>query len=715
MSFSLLLFFCVIAKSALASNCTQNTIQVLASGGFTQLLRPDEGDYLLCLKYKDALFVNMSTPENRYCLFESWFKLGKLLGQNGTNATKLKIVHGMCLPKVCNARTYVDSGIPLIEKVKNLVAAFAPKYINESIVISAIVEDLLSTANITCSDDTETVGEVLSAGTNPGATLFVIVFFTFCACVVLCSLLHIILSMLEQPLATQEGPGYDGSKMPIAKPYYELNDHVNDGPSSFQQQTETGYIEYTTDSAHKKPSSRSAGEREAVTPLQWLIKTFSIQHNIERLLDTSKNEFPALNGIRVISMFWVILGHSLLLTIHPVLHTSFQIADIVTQFSFTLVQGAFFAVDTFFFLSGFFGAYKCIPMWKDKSFSLFTCLKIYFLRYMRLTPVYSIILLFFVSVFPYMGNGPYWRGFQLLSTNSSSICSKYWWTNLLYINNIYPMNASTLNSCMGWTWYLANDTQFFILLPIICYFFAKRPNVGYIIVGILVTMQISVTAMDVAQFDLLGAKSGSVGGDKDTYIYVKPWCRVTPFVLGIAFQHLYSESKRLKRKMSFTLFMILFSIAGILMASTIFGYYNEIVCPEDHPYCGYGLIAPGNWGLPGQSWQGYMYFSLTYLAWGLGIGILVMCFSHGWGGFVKHFLSNPVWVPLARLTYTAYLTHLILMTYSDYTTLNVTPISVDRMAQQTVAYVVLAYSCGLFCYLFFEKPIMNIMSSMLRR
>lgn len=38
-------------------------------------------------------------------------------------------------------------------------------------------------------------------------------------------------------------------------------------------------------------------------------------------------------------------------------------------------------------------------------------------------------------------------------------CDKFWWRNLLYINNLYPQREM----CMVWTWYMANDTQFYVV------------------------------------------------------------------------------------------------------------------------------------------------------------------------------------------------------------------------------------------------------------
>lgn len=38
-------------------------------------------------------------------------------------------------------------------------------------------------------------------------------------------------------------------------------------------------------------------------------------------------------------------------------------------------------------------------------------------------------------------------------------CDHYWWRNLLYINNLFPQKEM----CMVWSWYMANDTQFYVV------------------------------------------------------------------------------------------------------------------------------------------------------------------------------------------------------------------------------------------------------------
>ena len=77
-------------------------------------------------------------------------------------------------------------------------------------------------------------------------------------------------------------------------------------------------------------------------------------------------------------------------------------------------------------------------------------------------------------------------------------CAKNPWTNLLYINNFftgqefvdgtatYPGRPAD-GQCLGQTWYLANDMQFFILAPPIIYIMWKWKKIGLTLSGLYIT------------------------------------------------------------------------------------------------------------------------------------------------------------------------------------------------------------------------------------
>ena len=60
----------------------------------------------------------------------------------------------------------------------------------------------------------------------------------------------------------------------------------------------------------------------------------------------------------------------------------------------------------------------------------------------RLTPTYMFVLLFWNKLTVFLGEGPNWLNYQ-----SDEACNKYWWTNLLYINNFYPTKFGASVSC----------------------------------------------------------------------------------------------------------------------------------------------------------------------------------------------------------------------------------------------------------------------------
>ena len=115
----------------------------------------------------------------------------------------------------------------------------------------------------------------------------------------------------------------------------------------------------------------------------------------------------------------------------------------------TIVEGGYFAVDTFLFMSGLLATrslLKSLESGKLKM-SFGSYLYLLFARYVRLTPIYVFVLFFYIKAFSYFGSGPYWR----VSTDREMIeeFCKNSWTNPLYINNLYPFDEEGgVNSCM---------------------------------------------------------------------------------------------------------------------------------------------------------------------------------------------------------------------------------------------------------------------------
>lgn len=69
---------------------------------------------------------------------------------------------------------------------------------------------------------------------------------------------------------------------------------------------------------------------------------------------------------------------------------------------------------------------------RQKIFNLKGALRMIALRFMRLIPIYGLVILFMTSAFKYLGDGPVWRK---LKESQEINCRENYWTNLLFINN----------------------------------------------------------------------------------------------------------------------------------------------------------------------------------------------------------------------------------------------------------------------------------------
>lgn len=137
---------------------------------------------------------------------------------------------------------------------------------------------------------------------------------------------------------------------------------------------------------------------------------FSIRAGLKELLVSSpKRSLRTLDGMRALSMFWIILGHTADFQTPPVLGLSnYSIPGaLLKEFSFQFMPAANFAVDTFFFLSGLLTAYVLIKgvLKKKKNFPFI--LAIVF-RWLRIVPVLAFLVGAYATIFKYFASGPIW-------------------------------------------------------------------------------------------------------------------------------------------------------------------------------------------------------------------------------------------------------------------------------------------------------------------
>ena len=216
-----------------------------------------------------------------------------------------------------------------------------------------------------------------------------------------------------------------------------------------------------------------------------ILKAFSIVENTRKLFhigNSEEKQLRSLNGFRVLSMFMVMMGHSYSTSIAAPIQNMTTFTKILNAPLFSIIGTATFAVDTFFFLSGFLTFY----LLTSKIYPLhgkINVLGLYLHWYLRLFPLLFFGVLFGSFIYPHIDNG---TNFDWVKNIIVDNCSWYWWSNFLFINNIVPWSEN--DECMAWVWYLANDMQFFIISPFLISLYFKNWKAGYILICSLIVI-----------------------------------------------------------------------------------------------------------------------------------------------------------------------------------------------------------------------------------
>ncbi|XP_078489124.1 nose resistant to fluoxetine protein 6-like [Ciona intestinalis] len=382
--------------------------------------------------------------------------------------------------------------------------------------------------------------------------------------------------------------------------------------------------------------------------------SFSVISNTRILLNTEQKpgQINCLHGMRFLSMSWVLLGHSYVFSIYSTDNIVFTARYFVDHFGIQAITNATYSVDSFFYLSGLLVAYLGLREMRRNEGKI-NVLLMYLYRYIRLTPAYALVILIVVSIYPMLGDGPMWPQEQ---QDLKQLCDVNWWGNLLYINNLYPENTG--KQCIVWSWYLANDFQFYILAPLFLYSLYRFPKLGLSLVTFCLTASIAITGgfsaytnqqptvLIFAQLSKLvlhpNIPTNTTTPQYSPYIndlYMKPWCRLGAYLVGMLTGYiLYINNNKVK--MSKVTVVIGWVSASIMNLAIVYGLYPAVEG---------GYVLDNN--------TAAFYNAVSRPLWCIGLAWLTVACVSGYGGPVNTLLSWKAFIPLSRLTYCVYLVH----------------------------------------------------------
>lgn len=93
-------------------------------------------------------------------------------------------------------------------------------------------------------------------------------------------------------------------------------------------------------------------------PLQ-VFNAFSLEINFKKMFTLREGKLDFFNCLRALSLFYVIFGHEFMLRLNQISNSGI-VTDLLKKPLFLLASGGFYAVDVFYYLSGFFMAFVLI-------------------------------------------------------------------------------------------------------------------------------------------------------------------------------------------------------------------------------------------------------------------------------------------------------------------------------------------------------------------
>jgi len=385
-----------------------------------------------------------------------------------------------------------------------------------------------------------------------------------------------------------------------------------------------------------------------------ILQCFSLGRNIKSILASDNRidrKLDVFNGIRVISILWVIIGHTFSMSLSEgVRNIMDAFDDLNDKFWLGVIKAGSLAVDVFFFLSGFLAALGFYKAFKEpKNRTIANVLLAYFHRYMRLLPMFLFTYIYTTYFLPRSYDSTIMFSFK----DSIENCKQQWYWTFLYLNNFINQFDKL---CIGWVWYLFNDMQFFIVLPAFIWLYSVNKKYGLLSIfgAIFVFFIIQLAICIYYDFNLSYAKRPKY--DSGTIFYGRPYCRIIPYLMGTLLFIIYEEAKDPE--------------SGSQMCHSIKSFVNQ------HRFIRYFMYFIG-WGLMHLSVYSFYWIDKYPNDWNDAFGIfhmitvrpvfifgLILILYPVLIGNASIFLSifgHFVWSPLAKLTYGAYMLHIPLL------------------------------------------------------
>ena len=377
-----------------------------------------------------------------------------------------------------------------------------------------------------------------------------------------------------------------------------------------------------------------------------ILTSFSLISNLEFIFKSPKRgggqRLDCLEGMRAISMTWVILGHSFLFGNQLITtRNKYYIRQIYTEGiggkALEAVKNGDFSVDSFLFIGATLLSFLLLKD-LDKSNGWFhgkgivRMILFYVNRYLRISIPYALVLLVYIGLLPLILTNP--MRVHSWTVAEASCCKEFWWRKLTYSSTFGYGEEG--DCCLGQTWYLCFDMFWFCLSPLVVYpLWRTKFGRVYKILGIFWWCLLMIASILATSWCVnSGGKYWEIAEKYKLPSWsFAPWGdRSMCYLIGLMTGYIL----HIKRDQNVRIYRLLNIIFWIV--ATFIGYY-----------CVY---APAL-GLPGS-----FYPTNRKWLWGLCLSWVTFSCVKGYGGIINDLLSWGLWTPIAKVSFMTYLFHM---------------------------------------------------------
>ena len=474
---------------------------------------------------------------------------------------------------------------------------------------------------------------------------------------------------------------------------------------------------WSDDDGNLSPTASSEGEFFSSIASNEYWRAFDVFSNMKELMTRKSNDTVVMDGLRVGSLCWIVLGHVMAIRASvsgfanpkDVYPPSGYLASLPGQ----LVISSRFAVDTFLIISGFLTFHVLNRKLKRKPNDDRGVLRRYLtslpglllVRVVRIMPLYGMSLLFYTQIAPHLGGGPFW--YQWLALLEP--CHDYGWTNILFINNLVPFDLATTQTCFYHSWYLAVDMQLFLLSAGLIFWYQENPIHGKRATAVFWTLSTAVgTYLAAVRGWSINTFDGAAVARYDVEAYAKPHIRAQSYLTGVFVAMLLTGSAATKRchfswrERAIQNFCLLSMLVVAFIAAA--GAYTRRPCQysdwPDEIECGSEWSDTVTW----------TYTSMSRTVWCLCIGSLMYIFigRPSNSSPVSYVLSWGIWAPLSRLSFAAYLIHPIIIFLWELGSTEKAVFRPFTFVMNVISICVASYTAALVATLLIEMPAANL-------